>query len=219
MIRIRDLKKTFSQDFCLRIDELSVEQGDRVALIGLNGSGKSTLLRLIAGQLAPDAGRIDLGVEKDRVGYQPQAPYAFRGTAAYNVRIAPRAPKDISPLLRRCALEELAKKKMSALSGGERQRVFLARMLAGDYDLLLLDEPLSAADLQTGAELSRTLREACEETGKTLLFSTHLPRQAFDIANKILLLDGGRAVEYGPAERMRTPQSEFGKAFLSLWNA
>lgn len=218
MIRISNLKKTFSSDFTLKIDELTIEDGDRVALIGLNGSGKSTLLRLLAGQLAPDEGTIACDTPKAKTGYQPQSPYLFRGTVEYNVRLAPRAPKELAPLMKACALEPLAKKKATSLSGGERQRVFLARMLAGDYDLLLLDEPLSAADLQTGAALSETLRESCEKTKRTLLFSTHLPRQAFDIANKILLLDGGRVAEFGSTSQMKTPESDFGKAFFSLWN-
>ncbi len=218
MIRIKNLKKTFSSDFTLNVGELTVGDGDRVALVGLNGSGKSTLLRLLAGQLSPDAGEIVCDTPKQKIGYQPQSPYACRGTAEYNVRIVPNAPGDLKPLLKECQLEQLYHKKMTALSGGEKQRVFLARMLAGGYDLLLLDEPLSAADLQTGEYLSRTLREACEATGKTLLFSTHLPKQAFDIANKILLLDGGNVAEYGSAEQLKTPASDFGRAFFSLWN-
>ena len=219
MIHIRNLKKSFASDFTLTVDDLAINDGDRVALIGLNGSGKSTLLRLLAGQTAPDEGEIVCDTPGEKIGYQPQSPYAFRGTAEYNVRVTPGAPKDLSPLLEKCRLEQLSKKKMTALSGGEKQRVFLARMLAGGYDLLLLDEPLSAADLQTGEYLSRTLREECEATGKTLLFSTHLPKQAFDIADKILLLDGGRVVEYGGKEQFRTPKSDFGKAFFHLWNA
>ena len=217
MIRIQHLKKSFATDFTLSVEDLTVEDGDRVALIGLNGSGKSTLLRLLAGQLAPDEGEIICDFPKEAVSYQPQSPYAFRGTAEYNIRIAPGAPKDLTPLLQKCRLEQLYKKKMTALSGGEQQRVFLARMLAGGCRLLLLDEPLSAADLQTGEYLSRALREECDATGKTLLFSTHLPKQAFDIANKILLLDGGRVVEYGGKEQFRTPESDFGKAFFALW--
>ena len=206
MIELKNLTKSFGRDFTLRIPHAVIERGDRVALIGLNGSGKSTLLRLLAGLLPPD-----------RIGYQPQQPYSFRGTAEYNVRLAPRA-RDVDAVLEACALRDLANKKMTALSGGEKQRVFLARMLAGDYDLLLLDEPLSAADLQTGRMLSGVLKTACETAGITLLFSTHLPRQAFEIANKILLLDGGSVAEFGAVEEMKQPKSDFGKAFFSLWN-
>ena len=217
MIELKNLTKSFGRDFTLRIPHAVIERGDRVALIGLNGSGKSTLLRLLAGLLPPDAGEIVCAVPPDRIGYQPQQPYSFRGTAEYNVRLAPRA-RSIDAVLEACALRDLANKKMSALSGGEKQRVFLARMLAGDYDLLLLDEPLSAADLQTGQMLSGILKTACETAGKTLLFSTHLPRQAFEIANKILLLDGGSVAEFGAVEDVKQPKSNFGRAFFALWN-
>lgn len=218
IIELKNLTKSFGRDFTLRIPHAVIERGDRVALIGLNGSGKSTLLRLLAGLLPPDAGEIVCAVPPDRIGYQPQQPYSFRGSAAYNVRLAPRAARDVGPIMAACALTDLANKKMSALSGGEKQRVFLARMLAGDYDLLLLDEPLSAADLQTGQMLSGVLKNACETAGKTLLFSTHLPRQAFEIANKIMLLDGGSVAEFGAVEDVKQPKSDFGKAFFSLWN-
>lgn len=217
MIRIHELEKEYPPAFSLRVDGLEIEDGDRVALIGVNGSGKSTLMRLLAGLERPDRGRIECDIPRSLIGYQPQTPFAFRGTAEYNIRLAPRAPKELGSLLRDCRLTELAGKNMEKLSGGERQRVFLARMLAGDYRLLLLDEPLSAADLQTGAYLSALLRERCEAAGTTLLFSTHLPRQAFDIATKIILLDGGRIAETGAPEDMKNPKTEFGKRFFEQW--
>ena len=217
MIRITDLQKSFASDFTLKIGELHIAPGDRVALVGMNGSGKSTLLRLLAGQTAPDKGELCVNVPKKEIGYLPQSPYAFRGTAAYNVRVGVRHAPDISAALAACELQALAGKKMSALSGGEKQRVYLARMLAGKYKLLLLDEPLSAADLKTGALLSERLGAYCENNGVTLVFSTHLPKHAFDMANKIVLLDGGEIAEQGGTARMRTPQSAFGKLFFSQW--
>lgn len=218
MIRIHQLEKSFSSEFTLKIDDLTIAPGERVALIGANGSGKSTLLRLLAGQLKPDAGEIFCDIPRRQIGYQPQSPYAFRGTAAYNIRLAPDAPKDLTALLKACSLEALAHKKMTALSGGEKQRVFLARMLAGNYSLLLLDEPLSAADLRTGEEMAAMLRDYCAAHGTTLVFSTHLPRQAFIVADRIVLLDGGTLAESGTPEQMRHPKSDFGKLFFSQWN-
>lgn len=218
MIHIRNLEKTFSPDFTLKIGELDICDGDRVALIGMNGSGKSTLLRLIAGQMRADRGEISIDTPQTEIGYQPQTPYAFRGTAEYNIKIAGRKNPELGAIFSACELDALRDKKMSALSGGEKQRVFLARMLAGNYKLMLLDEPLSAADLKTGARLSEVLLEACEKNRTTLLFSTHLPRQAFRIATKIMLLDRGEIVEFETAERMKAPQSAFGNEFLSQWN-
>lgn len=217
MIHISQLKKSFSSDFTLKIDDLHIEKGNRIALIGPNGSGKSTLLKLLAGQLKADSGKIICNAKKGDIGYQPQSPYAFRGSAEYNIRISPGAPNDISHILKICELEALADKKMPHLSGGEKQRVFLARMLAGDFNILLLDEPLSWADIQTASRLSGVIRDECENKNKTMVFSTHLPRQAFDIADKFLLLDGGNIAEFGSVEQMKSPESDFGRAFFSLW--
>ncbi len=217
MIRIHDLEKKLSPDFTLRIGDLTIGDGERLALVGVNGSGKSTLLRLLAGRLKPDRGEILFDGPRPRIGYQPQTPYAFRGSAEYNVRLAQARGTDPAPLLEACGLQTLKDRKINTLSGGEKQRVFLARTLAGGFDLLLLDEPLSAADLQTGAALSALLRDFCAKNGTTLVFSTHLPRQAFEIADKILLLDRGAVAEAGDAASLRTPESDFGKLFFAQW--
>ena len=187
-----------------------------MALIGPNGAGKSTLLRLIAGILKPDEGEIEISVPKTAVGYQPQTPYVFKGSVALNVRLA-AGGRDILPLLEECNLTDLKDKKTSRISGGEKQRMCLARMLAGNYQLLLLDEPLSAADIETGALLERVLTRHCEENGTTLLFSTHLPKQAFDIATEVLIMHHGQIEESGSIESLNAPKSEFGRLFLSQW--
>ena len=216
MIKITGLKKKYSADFTLEIPSLTIPAGARVALIGPNGAGKSTLLRLIAGILKPDEGEIEISVPKAAVGYQPQTPYAFQGTVAQNVRLA-AGGREISGVLEACNLTELKDKKTGRISGGEKQRMCLARMLAGSYNLLLLDEPLSAADIETGALLERVLTKHCEENGTTLLFSTHLPKQAFDIATEVLILHHGRIEERGGIEELGAPKSEFGRLFLSQW--
>ena len=216
MIVIRNLVKRLSPDFSLVVDDLTIKDGEKVALVGVNGSGKSTLLRLVAGVLKPDEGEITV---TGKVGYSPQSPYAFRGTALFNVTVADKTKKDPGPVLEACELTALRDKKMTALSGGERQRVFLARSLLGDYSVLLLDEPLSAADIETGRRLSAVIKQYAEQKRATLLFSTHLPRQAFDIADKVLLLDAGRVAEYGDVKRLSAPESAFGKLFLSQFTS
>ncbi len=217
MIRIRNLKKKCSDTFTLEIPSLEIEDGARVALIGPNGAGKSTLLRLLAGITKPDEGSIDLGAPKGGVGYQPQTPYVFKGTVEQNVRLALSPAADADALMASCGLTALRGKKTGRISGGEKQRTCLCRMLAGRYRVLLLDEPLSAADIETGEALERVLKAHCEETGATLLFSTHLPKQAFGVADKILLLHRGRIAEYGDAAAMTQPESAFGRLFLSQW--
>ena len=216
MIGIENLTKTYPSGFTLSVPSLSIEKGERVALIGLNGSGKSTFLRLIAGAEKPDGGEISLAKDT-RLGYLPQTPYAFSGTVDYNVRLAAGKRNVDETLFARFQLDVLRNKKMTELSGGERQRVFLARMLAGEYDLLLLDEPLSAADLQTGETLLSVLLDYCREKNVTLLFSTHLPKQALILSTRVLLFDGGKAVEDGAPGVLSAPESEFGRRFISQW--
>ena len=216
MIKITGLKKKYGAEFTLDIPALTIPDGARLALIGPNGAGKSTLLRLIAGILKPDEGEILISVPRAAVGYQPQTPYAFKGTVERNVRLA-AGGGDISPLLEACQLTQMKNKKTNRISGGEKQRMCLARMLAGNYKLLLLDEPLSAADIETGALLERVLTRHCEQNGTTLLFSTHLPKQAFDSATEVLIMNHGRIEESGCMESLSAPKSDFARLFLSQW--
>lgn len=218
MIRIEGLRKQLSGEFTLAVDELVIEDGERVALIGMNGSGKSTLLKLIAREWAPDEGRILCDGSAATIGYQPQSPFCFRGTVEKNIRLGMRDEAvDLDALLADCGLAELKQKKVSDLSGGERQRMCFARMLAGNWPCLLLDEPLSAVDIRTSRNLEGALVHRCEEQGTTLLMSTHLPAQAMAVSTKILLMDAGRVIEYTDTADFLHPQSEFGKEFIAQW--
>lgn len=217
MINITNLEKTFSPRFTLKIGELHINPGERVALTGPNGSGKSTLLRLAAGILKPDKGEIVLGSTCGCVGYEPQNAYAFKGTVEENIKLAAHKKADIEKILRDCRLYELKDKRTNALSGGEKQRMCFARMLAGKYSLLLLDEPFSAADIETGELLAGLLAAECEKNGTTLLFATHLPAQAYAVCNKVIIMNGGEISEYSDITDLKSPKSEFGKKFTEQW--
>lgn len=217
MITLHNVEKRFPTGFCLRIPDLCIADGERVAVIGTNGSGKSTLLRLLAGIITPDAGTVTVTPPGTRVGYQPQNAYAFRGAVTANVRLAAAKDADLAAVLKRCRLEEFADKNARLLSGGEKQRMFLARMLAGNFDCLLLDEPFSAADIEMSDVLCGVLTDVCRERGTTLLMATHLPAQALGTATKILLLNDGEVAEYSDAENLTHPASDFGKKFVSRW--
>lgn len=220
MIRINGLKKTLSDAFTLSVGDLQINDGERVALIGMNGSGKSTLLRLIAGELEPDEGTIEYTGPAKTIGYEPQSPYAFRGTIRSNILLGAKdlGEEDLDRLLENCRLAELKQKKSSELSGGEKQRMCFARMLAGCWPTLLLDEPLSAVDIQMARTLERALVQHCEENGTTLLMCTHLPAQAMAVSTKVLLMDGGQVIEYTDTEQFRTPQTDFAKEFIAQWD-
>ena len=217
MIKITGLEKRLSPEFTIRIPSLTVADGERIALIGPNGAGKSTLLRLIAGMIKPDSGTIDISVSGKEVAYQPQTPYLFKGTVEQNILLGARDGADIKKLTRACRLEGLGDTKINRLSGGERQRVCLARTLSGGHKVLLLDEPMSAADIETGELLCDVLKRHCEAGGVTLLMSTHLPQQAIRTATGFLILYRGEIAEYGGAEILSAPESDFGKRFLSQW--
>ncbi|MCR4615139.1 MAG: ABC transporter ATP-binding protein [Clostridiales bacterium] len=215
MIKINGLEKNFSS-FSLKIDELYIEEGERVAVIGPNGSGKSTLLRLIAGIIKPDSGIVKIK-ENSTVGYEPQTPYCFKCNAEKNIRLGADQNEDIQQIMERCMLSDLKDKPPSKLSGGEKQRMCFARMIAGKYDLLLLDEPMSAADIETTRALEEYLVEVCENGNKTLLISTHLPRQVLNVATKVLILNNGEVSEYCGVSDLKAPKSEFGRKFIDQW--
>lgn len=217
MIIINDLEKKFSSDFTLKIDELHIEKGERVAVIGANGSGKSTLLRLIAGAIKPDGGRIEISADKEKVGYQPQDAYVFKGTVESNILLGAKNKEGIDVILSDCMLENLRNKKTGKLSGGEKQRVCFARMLSGGYDLLMLDEPFSAADIEFSEKLTQILLRKCEENGTTLLMTTHLPSQAFGVATKVLIMNNGKIAEYCEISDLKEPKTDFGKKFITQW--
>lgn len=217
MIKIHNLEKKFSSDFTLSIEELEINDNERVAIIGENGSGKSTLLRLISRAINPDKGEIEINCPKEKIGYSPQTPYIFKGSVEKNISIGLHGDADIAKIISGCELESLKEKRASLLSGGEKQRVCFARMLAGNYSLLMLDEPLSATDINMSTKLETTLKAYCEKNETTLLFSTHTPSHALSLATKILIMNGGRIAEYSDIEKLREPDSEFGKLFVSRW--
>lgn len=215
MIQIHNLEKNFSSGFKLKIDELKIESGERVSLIGSNGSGKSTFLRLLSGNIKPESGEIL--INKKTIGYQPQEPFCFNGTVEYNIRLGADRNTDIDKLLTEYNLSDLRNQKVKKLSGGEKQRMCLARIMAKRYDCLLLDEPLSAVDVEISEQLEKLLVRRCEKNSTTLIMSTHLPAQALRISTKILIFHNGEIVEYADTDKLSNPKSEFGRKFINQW--
>jgi len=213
--------------------DVSLADGEVLAVLGPNGAGKSTLLQLIAGLLHPDSGRIELGgtvlTDTDAATFVPahargvamltQQPRLFpHMSVAGNVGYAPRC----RGLSRRAAREsarlwldavgaaEFADRRPAQLSGGQAQRVALARALAAEPRLLLLDEPLAALDVTAAPAMRRLLRDVLRETGRTAIIVTHDLLDALAIADQVLVVDRGRVVERGPVrDVLTTPRSEF----------
>ncbi len=213
------VRKRISDEFNISVDELTVRKGERIALIGSNGSGKTTLLRLLAGVIRADEGELVNGFSGS-VGYSPQQPYVFRGTVRQNISVGLRERKSDEELNRAvslCRISELLDREASKLSGGEKQRMFLARMIAGDYRCLLLDEPLSSVDVEMSDYLAGVIADYCRKNEITLIMSTHLPSQASRVADRIVLLNSGRIEECIETAGGTGFASDFGKAFVSQW--
>ena len=213
--------------------DLTLDDGDVLAVLGPNGAGKSTLLSLIAGLLRPDVGRIELGdtVVTDTATGVFVPPHA-RGVALLaqeallfphmsvvaNVGYAPRCKGSSRSSARAVArrwLEavdavHLADRRPAQLSGGQAQRVAVARALAAEPRVLLLDEPMSALDVSAAPAVRGLLRTILRADRRTAVIVTHDLLDALAVANKVVIVEGGRIVERGPVREVLTaPRSEF----------
>src|SRR5213078_269341 len=220
------------------LDDVSVAipEGSLTALLGPSGSGKSTLLRVIAGLEDPDGGQVLLGAEDVThrparargVGMVFQHYAAFKHmtvweNVAFGLKVRKR-PKDeigkrVHELLELVQLEGLAKRYPAQLSGGQRQRMALARALAVDPDVLLLDEPFGALDARVRKELRAWLRRLHDETHTTTLIVTHDQEEAMEVADRIALVNAGRIEQVGgPRELYEEPANEFVMSFVGPVN-
>jgi len=205
--------------------DLTVESGETVALVGPSGAGKTTVLRVVAGLLTPDEGLVSLGdrvlldtarsvdlpPEKRRVGYLFQEYALFPHLDVWhNVRFGARSSADVGPLLERFHIADLAHARVTQLSGGERQRVGLARALARDPALLLLDEPLSALDAHTRAGVRAHLQDVLTRLRLPTLIVTHDFADAAALADRIGVIADGRLRQLAPAaELVSRPRDAF----------
>src|SRR5262245_13782426 len=239
-IAVRGISKRFGSFVAL--DEVSVDvpSGELVALIGPSGSGKTTLLRIIAGLEAPDRGSILFDdedatgqhVAMRRVGFVFQHYALFRHmtvseNVAFGLRVRPRRLRPTEPdirarvmeLLKLVQLDWVADRYPSQLSGGQRQRIALARALAIDPRVLLLDEPFGALDAKVRKELRRWLRRLHDDLRITSVFVTHDQDEALEVADRVVVMNGGRVEQVGsPAAVYDDPASPFVYDFLGSVN-
>jgi sulfate transport system ATP-binding protein len=231
-IEIRGVGKRFGDFVALDDVSLEVESGSLTALLGPSGSGKSTLLRIVAGLERPDSGSVSLDGE-DVTGRPPQSRgvgFVFQHYAAFkhmtvrkNVAFGleiRRRPKEetaerVADLLRLVQLHGLADRYPAQLSGGQRQRMALARALAVEPSVLLLDEPFGALDARVRKELRRWLRRLHDEQHVTTVIVTHDQEEAMDVADRIALMHEGRIQQIGePRELYDEPANDFVMTFF-----
>jgi len=235
-ITISGLTKRFGQTDVLRGIELGVEKGELVALLGPSGSGKTTLLKIIAGLEWPEAGRLEvdgenwfqLAAQERRIGFVFQHYALFphmkvRDNIAFGLTVRPRAERPGKPviaakvdeLLHFLQIDHLADRYPAQLSGGQRQRVALGRALAIEPKVLLLDEPFGALDAAIRSDLRRWLRGVHEATGSTTIFVTHDQEEAFELADRVVVMGAGRIEQIGHADAIHDhPATPFVARFM-----
>jgi sulfate/thiosulfate transport system ATP-binding protein len=235
-IELRDVSKRFGDFVALQDASIRVGDGALTALLGPSGSGKSTLLRIVAGLESPDSGTVTIGGQD-----VTQAPARTRGVGFVFQHYAPfkhmtvhdnvafglsvrRRPKDeirarVRELLALVRLDGLAQRYPSQLSGGQLQRMALARALAVQPQVLLLDEPFGALDAQVRAELREWLRRLHDDIHVTTIFVTHDQEEAMEVAEQIVVMNHGRIEQAGaPRELYESPRNEFVMSFVGPVN-
>ncbi|MCZ8253915.1 MAG: sulfate ABC transporter ATP-binding protein [Hylemonella sp.] len=235
-IEIRNISKQFGDFQALNDVSLDIQSGELVALLGPSGCGKTTLLRIIAGLETPDQGAIlfsgedttEVHVRERNVGFVFQHYALFRhmtvfDNVAFGLRMKPRAQRPseaqikakVHELLNLVQLDWLADRYPSQLSGGQRQRIALARALAVEPKVLLLDEPFGALDAKVRKELRRWLRRLHDELHVTSIFVTHDQEEALEVADRVVLMNRGNIEQIGtPQQVWDQPASPFVYGFL-----
>ncbi|MEZ5401600.1 MAG: ATP-binding cassette domain-containing protein [Bryobacteraceae bacterium] len=235
-VEFRDVHFTFGANPVLRGVSFEAAEGETLVLLGRSGSGKSTALKLANGMLFPTAGEVRIGGRstrewdpvalKRRTGYVIQEVGLFpHFTVERNVGLAPRLEgwdaarisARVDRLLETVGLPpaEFRPRLPRELSGGQRQRVGIARALAADPPLVLLDEPFGALDPVTRAEMQRQFLTWQADLGKTALFVTHDIREALRVGSRVILLANGRVDTAAPVGEFPRSQSAEARAFLA----
>jgi sulfate transport system ATP-binding protein len=239
-IEVKGIRKTFGRFVALDGISLDFPTGELIALLGPSGCGKTTLLRIIAGLEYADAGRVlfdghdasERDVRERQVGFVFQHYALFRHMSvfenvAFGLRVKPRKQrppeafikKRVHDLLDLVQLGWLANRYPAQLSGGQRQRIALARALAVEPRVLLLDEPFGSLDAKVRKELRQWLRRLHDELHITSIFVTHDQDEAVEVADRIVLMNKGRIEQTGPTQEVyENPATAFAYSFLGAVN-
>ncbi|KQQ33498.1 sulfate ABC transporter ATP-binding protein [Duganella sp. Leaf126] len=239
-IEVKNIHKRFGDFVALNDVSLDFPQGELTALLGPSGCGKTTLLRIIAGLEHPDAGQVLLDnhdashrhVRERQVGFVFQHYALFKHmtvfeNVAFGLRVKPRAERPsedqirrkVKDLLELVQLDWLADRYPPQLSGGQRQRIALARALAVEPRVLLLDEPFGALDAKVRKELRRWLRRLHDDLHVTSIFVTHDQEEALEVADQVVLMNKGNVEQIGaPDQVYNHPASPFVYGFLGNVN-
>ena len=239
-IVLSNISKNFGKFAALYNVDLEIPEGELVALLGPSGCGKTTLLRIIAGLETPDEGQVllngedktNLHASRRGIGFVFQHYALFRhmtvfDNVAFGLRVKPRKERPteaaiaakVHSLLELVQLDWLAERFPDQLSGGQRQRIALARALAVEPNVLLLDEPFGALDASVRKDLRQWLRSLHQELHITSIFVTHDQEEAMEVASQVVVLNHGRIEQQGaPAEIYEHPRNAFVSKFIGQTN-
>ena len=197
-MRISAFSKTYDGIGVLDFPGMELKPGTVYAIIGANGSGKSTFAKILAGILPADRkGKL---MDAAAVGYMPQKNYAFRMSAKSNILLNGKEKARAESLMDALQIRHLENKRADKLSGGETARMALARLMMRSYDVVILDEPTAAMDMETTSLSEDLILRYVKETGCALILVTHSLQQARRVADEVLYFHKGRLLEYGSKE-------------------
>lgn len=199
-MKISAFSKTYEDRCVLDFPGLELQPGKVYAIIGANGSGKSTFAKILAGILPADRkGKL---MDAASVGYMPQKNYAFRMSAKANILLNGKDENRANSLMDALQIRHLEDKRADKLSGGETARMALARLMMRSYDVVILDEPTAAMDMETTSLSEDLVLRYVKETGCTLIAVTHSLQQARRVADEVLYFHKGKLLETGPKEQV-----------------
>ena len=215
-MKLSAFSKTFDGVNVLDFPGMELEPGKIYAVIGANGSGKSTFAKVLAGILTADKkGRY---LEGGTFGYMAQKNYAFRMTTKANILLNGKDEKRAESLMDAIQIRHLENKRADRLSGGETARMALVRLMMKHYDLVLLDEPTAAMDMETTLLSEKLIVDYVKETGCVLILVTHSLQQARRIADEVWYFHKGKLLETGTKEQvLNQPQETETKQFLDFY--
>ena len=199
-MKILPFSKTYEGRSVLSFPGAEVKPGQIYAIIGANGSGKSTFAKILAGILPAD--KKGPRTQGGSIGYMPQKNYAFRMPTKANILLNGKDEARANALMDAIQIRHLENKRADRLSGGETARMALVRLMMKRYDLVLLDEPTAAMDMETTLLSEKLITEYVKETGCSLILVTHSLQQARRIADEVWYFHKGTLLETGPREQV-----------------
>ena len=215
-MKIEAFSKTYEGRQVLDFPGMELQPGKVYAIIGANGSGKSTFAKILAGILLAD--RRGKRTDGKTVGYMPQKNYAFRMSTKANILLNGKDEARAEELMDALQIRPLENKRADKLSGGETARMALARLMMGKFDLVILDEPTAAMDMETTLLSEALITEYVRKTGCALIMVTHSLQQARRIADEVWFFHKGRLLEAGvKSQVLDAPIREETRNFLEFY--